>query len=362
MVAHATDRLGRLRLVWGSVVAAFGLNSAIVLVQLAGGSAGLYGSIEPGHGPAWGPSVDDLLTTPNATALREAGDSGWPLPQPGRPFLVGSLMGGPGAYLALGALALPLALGMALQILAPRGSREGLRDRLNQSGQGGALALLVAATVSGAVLVGLMAGPVLAGTFALGLILAGVPGAWGTGLRGSAVALTGLALLSLGAGVGIGEGIGRPPGIAPLATRADWVASAQTWKEAARIARDFPILGAGLGSFASIHPYYKATDAGTTTARSSLLQWWAEAGTAGLLILAAVAVWSLGRLPGAIRRVGSADRPLAFGLLGALASFALLSAVHWTVELTAVALAAGAVGGTFDRWLAGGTDLFLERP
>jgi len=362
VVAHATDRLGRLRLVWGSIVAAFGLNSAIVLVQLAGGSAGLYGSIEPGRGPAWGPSADDLLTTPNATTLRDAGDSGWPLTQPGRPFLVGSLMGGPGAYLALGALALPLALGMALQIAAPRGSREGLRERLKQSGQGGALALLLAATATGAVLVGLMAGPILAGAFATGLVLAGVPGAWGTGLRGTAVALTGLALLSLGAGVALGEGVGRPPGIAPLATRADWAAAARTWKETARIARDFPILGAGLGSFAAIHPYYKATDAGTTTARGSLIQWWAEAGAAGLAILAVAALWSLARLPGAIRRVGSADRPLAFGLLGALASFALLSAVHWTVELAAVALAAGAVGGTCDRWLAGGTDLFVERP
>ena len=210
-------------------------------------------------------------------------------------------------------------------------------------------------------LVGLMAGPVLAGVFALGLILAGGPGAWGTGLRGSAVALTGLALLSLGAGVAIGETAGRPPGFAPLATRADWAASARTWKEAAHIARDFPILGAGLGSFPSIHPYYKSTDAGTTTARSSLLQWSAEAGAAGLLLLGVAALWAIARLPGAIRRVGSADRPLAFGLLGALASFALLSAVHWTVELTAVALAAGAVGGTCDRWLAGGTDLFVER-
>ena len=40
---------------------------------------------------------------------------------------IGGLIGGPGAYLALASLALPLALGMALQCLAPRGSREPLQ-------------------------------------------------------------------------------------------------------------------------------------------------------------------------------------------------------------------------------------------
>ena len=64
---------------------------------------------------------------------------------------------------------------------------------------------------------------------------------------------------------------------------------------------------------------------------------------------------------GAVRRVGTADRALAFGLIGAAASFSLYSAVHWTVELAAVAVAASAWGGTWNRWLAGGTDLFVER-
>ena len=80
------------------------------------------------------------------------------------------------------------------------------------------------------------------------------------------------------------------------------------------------------------------------------------------MALALVAtLWCLCRLPAAIRRVGTADRALAFGLLGAAACFALLSAIHWTVELAAIALAASAVAGTCERWLAGGTDLFVER-
>jgi O-antigen ligase len=115
-----------------------------------------------------------------------------------------------------------------------------------------------------------------------------------------------------------------------------------------------------MGSFATVHPYYKHRDEARTTALSSVIQWWAEAGLAGLAIVGTTVLWGLIRLPGAIRRVGSADRALAFALVGAIACFAMFSAVHWTVELTAVALAASAVLGTCNRWLAGGTDLLVE--
>jgi O-antigen ligase len=146
-----------------------------------------------------------------------------------------------------------------------------------------------------------------------------------------------------------------------LADRAGWPSTRAVWGETARIARDFPLVGAGLGSFATIHPYYKTADASPTTALSSLLQWCAEAGLAGVVLVVLAGAWIIVKLPGAVRRVGSADRALAFGLLGALAGFAVFSAVHWTIELAAVALAASAVGGTCHRWLAGGTDLFVAR-
>ena len=67
------------------------------------------------------------------------------------------------------------------------------------------------------------------------------------------------------------------------------------------------------------------------------------------------------RLPACLKRVGSADRTLAYGLIGAALGFSLWSVVHWTVELPAVAISASALGGTWNRWLAGGTDLFVER-
>ncbi len=79
-------------------------------------------------------------------------------------------------------------------------------------------------------------------------------------------------------------------------------------------------------------------------------------GLVGLGIL-----WCLVRLPGAIRRVGTADRPLAYMLVGVVVCFTLFSAIHWTIEVMAVALAGCAVLGTCNRWLAGGTDLFVER-
>jgi O-Antigen ligase len=364
--AQFTDRLGNLFVVWGSVVAGFFLNTAIGVVQLLGGRPGLYGVLEPGKSPAWAPSLDTLLTTPGATVLRLAGDAPgtiapWALPRPDRPFCIGSLMGGPGAYLALGALGLPLALAIVLQVLAPRGSRDGLLLRLRQSGRTGLVLLLAVLIVLGAGLVGFLAGAVLSVPLALGLLLTGLPAAGPSGLRGTALGLTVAALGALGGGVVAGDVLGRPPGVSPLATRAGWAEARDTWIDAARIARDFPVLGTGLGSFAAIAPAYKTRDAATTTAQSSLLQWGVEAGGAGLALLGLAALWCLVRLPGALRRVGSADRALACGLLGAALSFALFSTLHWSIELPAIALAASAVAGTWDRWLAGGTDLFVER-
>jgi hypothetical protein len=48
-------------------------------------------------------------------------------------------------------------------------------------------------------------------------------------------------------------------------------------------------------------------------------------------------------------------------MVGASVCFGIVSAIHWTVELPVVALAASAFAGTCNRWLAGGTDLFVER-
>ena len=366
-VSQFADRLGRLYVVWGSIVAAFFLNTAIAVVQLVGGTSGLYGFIHPGSGPVWAPTAHDLATAPNATTLRSVAAAtgmthpAWASIVPDRPFQVGTLMGGPGAYLALGSIGLPLALALILQLMAPRGSREGLRARLGDSGRGGLVVLLALMIAMSAGVVGLFAGALLTVPFAIALVIVGLPAAWPSGLRWSGLAMTAVALGGLGTGVALGDLLARVPGAGPPVAAEGAGALARVWADSRAIVADFPVLGTGLGSFAAIYPSYKTTDESRTTALSSLLQWWVESGAVGLSLLLIAAVWCLVRLPGAVRRVGTADRVLAFGLIGAAAGFSLFSAVHWTVELAAVAIAASALGGAWNRWLAGGADLFVER-
>ena len=360
------DRLSHLYVVWGSVVAAFFVNTAFAVVQMACGNRGLFGFIEPGRGQVWAPDVNDLLAGPNTVLLRASGlarpdHPAWAFAVPERPFTIGSLMGGPGAYLALGSLGLPLALGLALQLLAPRGSREPLSVRLGQSGRGGLVFLLGLMLTTGAVMVGLLAGPELSVPFAVGLLVVGLPASRPTGLRWSAVGLTLLMVALLAAGAALGRVWESSPSSPPPVGPEHLASATRVWADALPIVRDFPVLGTGLGTFASVYPFYKSLDGASTTAMSSLLQWWVEAGFVGLGLLAVTAFWCVSRLPSAVRNVGTADRALVFGLIGAAGGFTLFSAVHWTVELASVALAASAVAGTCHRWLAGGTDLFVER-
>ena len=286
VVSHFADRLDRLYLIWGSVVGAFLLNAVIALVQIAGQSEGLYGFIEPGKGPKWGPNVADALAAPGFSALRPVLAArptahAWVLPMPARPHLLGTMMGGPGALLALGALGLPLALAVGLQLMAPRGSREGLWTRLADSGQGSLLTLLYASTIAGSFLVGLISGWPLAIPFGLGILLVGLPSLFGTGLRWKGLILTTLALGALGGGVVLGDAWGQIFPATVRLPRVDLSSARAIWSDARAIVADFPIVGTGLGSFPAIQPYYKGRDAASTTAMSSLLQWWSESGAVG---------------------------------------------------------------------------------
>jgi len=246
-------------------------------------------------------------------------------------------------------------------LMAPRGSRDVLLARLRQTGHGSLVVLLALMLVGSAVMVGLLAGPWFSLPFALALLLVGVPSAMGTGLRWTAISITTVVLMALGTGVAAGgfwaASTTSPPPIAAV----NAVATARIWADALPIVKDFPILGSGLGTFSTVISDYKSGDATPTTAMSSVLQWWIEAGFLGLGLLALAVFWCLVKLPGALGRVGTADRALAFGLIGAALGFTLFSTVHWTVELISVALAASAVAGGLNRWLAGSTDLFVER-
>jgi hypothetical protein len=369
-VSHYVDRLGRLYWVCGTVLAGFVVNTALGVVQIGGLADGLFGFIQPGRAPAWGPSLDDLLASPAPVALRRLSVSRSTAPEktlepiaavPDRPFLFGTMMGGPAGLLAVGSMALPLALAIVLHLLAPRGSREDLAYRLGHSGQGGLVVLLVVVLAAGAFLAGMMAGPWFSIAFAVALALVGLPCARLPGSRWSSIGLTLLVLAALGLGVAALAAwpvvFGMQPPFAPVS----WESVRQVWTESQLIVREFARFGTGFGSFETIFAYFKTQDLSPGFAGSSLVRWAVEGGLAAVALLALAALWFVCRLPGSLRRVGTSDRALAYGLIGAAVGLGLWSALHAAFELPAVAISASAVCGTWNRWLAGGTDLFVER-
>jgi hypothetical protein len=371
-VSHFTDRLARLYLVWGLVVAGFLLNSALAIVQITNRSDGLYGLYVPGGGTTWIPLPNDLLEMPSTMSLRNLPSTALAdstlapaaprvVLSPTVPFLFGTMMGSSGAFLAMGTMAMPLALAIVLHLLSPRGSQESLADRLAHSGHGSLVILIVTLSLLGVFLIGLIAGLWFCLPVVVGLITVGLPALLRSGSRWASLSLTALLLAAVGSGTALqvfwpvllgGQAPVQPP---------DLQLAQSLWSSSLQVIREFPLVGAGLGSFATIYPYFKDTDISSTTAMSSLLQWGAETGIAGLGILVLGTLWCLFRLPTGLKYVGSIDRSLAHGLIGAAVSISLLAVVHWTVELSAVAISASALGGTCNRWLAGGTDLFVER-
>ena len=366
--SHAVDRVQKLYLIWGAVIAGFLLNTTLAVVQVSTRTDGLYGFCTPGDGAPWyAPDANDLLEAPSQSTFRALPAASAPGSAPAarleavRPFTFGTMPGGVGGLLALGALALPLILALVLHLGAPRGARESWSDRLGRSGQGSLAILLVLLAIPAAFVVGMAAGPWFCLPFAAGLAMVGLPSLFTPGSRAAGLGLSALLIVALASGAALQARWFDLTGVRPPLRSPDWGESREVWRDAARIFREFPLVGVGLGGFGAVQPYFKDRDLASNTAMSSLMQWAAEAGAAGLAIAAVGAVWCLVRLPGGLRRLGSMDRFLAHGLIGAVLGLSLLAAVHWTVELTAVAVSASALGGAWNRWLAGGTDLFVER-
>jgi hypothetical protein len=367
-VSHFVDRLTRLYLVWGLAVAGFLINAAVGIVQVTSRTDGLYGFLVPGSGPTWAPSLNDLLQSPTTATLQNLAGSA-PLASstatailvPNTPFLFGTMIGGAGAFLALGSLALPLTPAIVLHVVAPRGSRASLSTRLAHSGQGSLVTLLVTLLFPGTFLIGLVAGPWYSIPVVLGLGAVFLPALLRADLRWPASALAALLLVGVGAGITLQVFWGTLLGGQPPVEPPNLDLARALWSESLRIISEFPLVGTGLGTFATIEPYFKDHELSSTTAMSTLLQWTVEAGAVGLGTVTVGALWCVVRLPGSLRRVGTIDRCLSYGMIGAALSFSLLAVMHWTIELSAVAVIASALGGTWNRWLAGGTDLFLER-
>ena len=355
-VSHFADRLTRLYLVWGCVLAAFLLNGAFDLVQIAGGVEGLFGCFRPGAAPVWAPSNIDLLDSPSSSSLRRLTDA---FPSPGRapvqlavlvpeePVLLGTMMASTGAFLAFGSLALPLGLAIILHMLSARGSRETLSSRLSHHGQGSLIVLLLILLVSSAFLVGMASGPTFCVPFLVGVA--------------AGRAHFGCSLTRLGDWLdGTSSGLGRPRCSfeRPLASRCGRPTSCR-----------FRVLGEGSapldrqpGNCSQLsnrrHRFRKLQrDPSVRKNPRSILNYGDEQPPAmdcrvrrdRLGAFIAAVLWVLHRLPGIIKRVGSADRTLAFGLIGAAIGFSLWSVVHWTVELPAVAISASSL------WVEPGT-------
>jgi O-antigen ligase len=214
--------------------------------------------------------------------------------------------------------------------------------------------------VIGMFVMGLSAGPWFSLPIGLGIVVVGVPSILIPGIRWLTLGFMTLLFASLTLGFMVEKArlISMPTQF--HTEDANLEEAQDVWTVSINIMREFPLLGAGFGSFASIYPYFKVRDVSSTTAMSTVLQWGAEAGVVGLGVLALVVLWSVLRLPASMKGVGFADRALARGLIGAAVSFGLFAFIHWTIELSAVAISASAVGGTWNRWLAGGTDLFVE--
>lgn len=359
------DRLDRTLVVCSTLLGAFLINTLVITVQLAGNVEGLYGGLKPGSLPAEVLSERDLLDSPTDVSLRVLREANptttqparWAVELPRDRGLMGSMLGGPGAYLALGSIGVPMGLGLLLHLLAIRGPRETLADRLRNSEVVSFVALLGLCLPLACCLLGWISGPIVILPLALIVAIVGYLSAWNSRPRWLGILLTSSCLMGLGGGAVVGSMVTEPSSfqLRPIGQ------SVQTWRNAVEIARDFPLLGTGAGTFASILPYYKSTDVAPNNASSSWLQWCAETGLIGASIVVLSLAWLVWRLPRAWKRLGELDRSLGLGLLGGLLGFLACSVIHESAQVLAVAIAASAVAGVCHRWLCGGTDLFAPR-
>ncbi len=361
-------RLRKSLVVWSSLIAVFGLTSLSGFMELL--AASTSGDPTPSliQSLPWGPSALDRLSGPGFSRLHpidsgaelDPSESPWLFPRMEPPLLGGGLAGDSGGLMALASIALPITLGLLLQSIAPRGSSESLGARLRYGSNGARVALLSLLAFGGACLVGLLGNPLLAGPFLIGILVIALLAGWKSGVFSSTVLVTILCSLSIGLGLMIRAELGWNEEGDPRVVVDANSDPAKRLPESCRIVRDFPWVGTGLGTFGRIHPHYKETDISSQTASSSMLQWLVESGLCGGILGLLGVLWILWRFPKAWSSIGSADRPIAAGLIGSIVTFGLFSLVHWTLELPAVALATAGLMGTVDRWFVGGTDLFVD--
>jgi O-Antigen ligase len=113
------------------------------------------------------------------------------------------------------------------------------------------------------------------------------------------------------------------------------------WSEAAGAWSDRPLAGWGAGAFPVLHREYRTNQLDVLQAHSMPLQFLAETGLVGFLLVSAAIGLLLAGAIGTVRRlVPGPERGLAAALLGASAAWAVHSLYDWDWEMPAVTLPA----------------------
>jgi len=110
-------------------------------------------------------------------------------------------------------------------------------------------------------------------------------------------------------------------------------------KDALQIARDYPLTGAGAGSFASIYPMYDDGDTGFLFwkhAHNDYLQFAGEFGLAGFAMLGGIVLQSVWMAISAqVRRRDQMMRGMACGILMAIVAMLIHTAVDFNLQIPA---------------------------
>jgi len=109
------------------------------------------------------------------------------------------------------------------------------------------------------------------------------------------------------------------------------------WQDSIELARDFPWLGTGLGTFHLIFPKYSSVPIilRFEHAHNDWLELFTETGAVGFFLIATTALWFLTAYIGRLRRLDSAIRPLGIGILVSLIAFVFHSFAEFNFHIPA---------------------------
>lgn len=253
-------------------------------------------------------------------------------------------------FACLMAMTLPLGVGHLLSLARRREAEPSPEPRPGRPAEpAGAEAAMrrvlfgfMAAVMAGALALSLSRGGIVSGLAALAVLFAGLAARRATrghlATAGAAVAAA-LAFAVWLAAQPLLERLGSLTGL----FAADGALAPRTgiWDDTLRMAADFPLFGAGLGTFAEVYPRYQSAYAGSVVehAHSDWLQLLAEGGLAGTLaVLGLIGAYAAvaGRL--LARRRDPEALLLALGGIGGLCAFGLHAFSEFNARIPANAL------------------------